>query len=478
MNTSIRFLISLCLAISIAGVNCVSPVSPTEEIPAITGINVTGKILLKDNTPVKGAMVSLLKSHLSAVTDSTGTYYIKGEVNTLAKVLRSVSDTDTVINDTILVVVPNPGSSDSSEITRESIQITSGVIMELPPKYIVQREIRGYLSPDDEDVVKNITAVVYDTTVPDLKKYIPLWHDVVNGVFNSFAYFSSETNKTYCLYVMVYDTAGKFIGRSPDFIFPDQAGDIEFTKPFAFNNAKPTINISQNYHNLYIGDTLKFYVSSIDSFDGTIINSDIKVNDSVIKSISNESNLYLDTISIIIPDTESFTFTLTVTDNDGNIVEVSRELTNIKELPMFPRTPDMPIIEPAESIQPDIILNGDTVFTKGQNRYAFLMLDSVYDTNSIIICKYKFDLDSDSSGIWRVWESVPRDPLPFVSRLELVLDISTYRGNVIADSCVTIYNMVTFTKPVGYERENDTMKIVYSEEMDTLVTKLVVPVVK
>ncbi|HON83231.1 MAG TPA: hypothetical protein PLI22_03730 [Caldisericia bacterium] len=76
MNTSIRFLISLCLAISIAGVNCVSPVSPTEEIPAITGINVTGKILLKDNTPIKGAKVSLLKSDLSAVTDSTGTYYI------------------------------------------------------------------------------------------------------------------------------------------------------------------------------------------------------------------------------------------------------------------------------------------------------------------------------------------------------------------------------------------------------------------
>ena len=33
-------------------------------------------------------------------------------------------------------------------------------------------------------MVKNITAVVYDTTVQILK-YIPLWHDVVNGVFNS-----------------------------------------------------------------------------------------------------------------------------------------------------------------------------------------------------------------------------------------------------------------------------------------------------
>jgi len=196
----------------------------------------------------------------------------------------------------------------------------------------------------DEDKAKvgRIEAYVYDMAVPDYIKTIDLWHDEVNDAFSSFAYFSSETMKVYTLYVMIYDTDDHFISRSPNFQFPDNAGNIIFKDPFSVVNAMPEVKVTDSVTS-YNGKA-KLYVTVTDSFAldsmiNTIVKCEIDVgNTGTFKDIDSFPKvLPIDTLSkcrntegmidsIVIDIDANTMIVVKVTDNDSNTVIDSIEV--------------------------------------------------------------------------------------------------------------------------------------------------------
>lgn len=310
------------------------------------GFNVSGKLLDKDGKPIVGARAVLSQSGLSAITDANGEYKIQGQ-GTVHKSLAkrtAVASADSGATDTLIVTVPNEqGSKDSSEVVKQVV--TSGVVMELPTTYIVQREIRGYLSPDDAKQISRIEAVLYDNAVPDQQKHIDLWHDTLNKAFHSFAYFSSATNKTYTLFVKVYDTANHYVGRSPDFSFPDQAGNIVFANPFNWSNAKPIIDVVYPSTVATGTDSVKVTVTAIDSMGGQIVACKINLDGihelNVPKSavLSKKTTLasginadvYVGTVSIPMTQYDSSKTVVIAIDNDGNISQEGIKMASVDQ---------------------------------------------------------------------------------------------------------------------------------------------------
>jgi len=272
-------------------IGCTNPVSnnnpdPNDtDLPNVgsTDFYITGKVT-NNGSPVKGAAVRLMKTGLTAISKDDGSYIITGTAS--ASGLKKVAATSTAARisaaadvsygDTLVITVANPNKpNDSSEVVKAPV--TSGVIMDLPATYIVQREIRGYLTAEDEAIVGKIQAFVYDNSVPNQIKTIDLWHDAVNSAFSSFAYFSSETNKNYTLYVKIYDVDGKFIGQSPDFSFPDNAGNIIYKNAFSVVNAKPNVKIIAPTK-LAPSSKTNLQVAAIDSFGGSIVKCEVAIN--------------------------------------------------------------------------------------------------------------------------------------------------------------------------------------------------------
>jgi hypothetical protein len=314
-----------------------NPLSSSNE-PSVgsTDFHISGKITNNDGSPIKGAVARLTKSGLSVTTDANGNYTITGKASTrglkkvaLAKsaALLNEENTDSY-SDTLSVKVANPvNPNDSSEVVKTVV--TSGVVMDLPTTYIIQREIRGYLTAEDEAVVGKIEACVYDNTVPDQVKVIDLWHDITNKAFSSFAYFTSETNKSYTIYVKIYDNQNKFIGRSPDFKFPDNAGNIVYKDPFAITNAKPILIVEGPDSAIITTDAI-VNITAVDSFGGSITKCEIAVGNNSYSDIgtfkaslakrSTFGNVFNETINLPVSDKDSIIIaSVKVTDNDGNI---------------------------------------------------------------------------------------------------------------------------------------------------------------
>lgn len=288
----------LCLCICL----CVTPTDPEDQdVDPGTDVNlfsITGSVLNKNGYPIIGAKANLKRYGLSAVTNQNGKYSISGiPAKALSKSSRTLNDT---LVDTLIVQVANE-YGDSTTITLTEVK--SGVVFELPPEYVVQRNISGPISPDDTARIGSIIAHVFDSDAPEQVKTINLWHDKYNQTFNSFAYFTTDTDKDYVLYVKIFDTTGYFLGQSDYYHFTDQTGDIEFVKPIAYNNGAPKITLSHYPEMVYSGDTVNLVVTVKDSF-GTVhscnvVIGDVTSNDSITYTLEPDSTsaLFIDTIS-------------------------------------------------------------------------------------------------------------------------------------------------------------------------------------
>lgn len=347
--------ISVIIAVIISMIGCSNPISDSGsdvDRPNVgsTDFYITGKVT-NNGAPVKGAAVKLTKSGLKAITKDDGSYIVSGTASatglkkvSLAKTAVKLSDSVTTsFVDTLVISVPTNKPNDSSEVVKTPV--TSGVIMDLPATYIVQREIRGSLTAEDKAIVGKIQAYVYDNSVPDQVKVIDLWHDEINDAFNSFAYFSSETNKTFTLYVKIYDNTGKFISQSPNFSFPDNAGNIIFKDPFSIINAKPILTVIAPT-TVATNSKAKINVVAADSFGGKIVKCEIDLGKTGVyvpvqgttvlnkkSAISGTSTSINDTIVINTPATEdTLSASIKVTDNDGNetIKDISVSVTTPK----------------------------------------------------------------------------------------------------------------------------------------------------
>lgn len=329
-----RVLLTIAILVSVIG--CTNPVTnpndkqgddptvigdPLDSLDSIPNLQlsdfyVAGVVTDNSGKPIVGAVARLMKSGLTAITDVNGAYKISGTAG-LAKRASSSGE----VNDTLVIKVGNSNPGDSSEVVKTVV--TSGVIMDLPPTYIVQREIRGYLIDDDQVLISKIEAYVYDKSVPDQVKEINLWYDIVNDAFSSFAYFSSETNKQYTLYVKIYDNNGKFIGQSPDYDFTDNTGNIIFKNPFNIINAKPTIAITVP-EDVIENTKVKVSITAIDSFGGHITKCEVAVGDKGYADITSYqlakrtmTDGMIEEIEIV-PATSSMIY-VKATDDEGNI---------------------------------------------------------------------------------------------------------------------------------------------------------------
>lgn len=317
---------------------CTSPTKDDNEIilPSINvgEFNITGKVKNKNGNPMEGAVASLIHSGLSSITDENGFFTIKGEPTSNVLSKRKANDT---LTDTLVITIKNQ-YGDSSEISRSKVK--SGVFLDLPTNYLVQRNISGPIRPDDTARVGSIVAIVYDKAFPDQKNSIKLWHDKVNKQFNSFAYFSADTGKSYRLYVEAYDTAGRFLGRSTCYDFTDQTGDIEFTKPFEYDNGKPHLKVWCNRDIIYVGDTVQFHVEAADSF-GLITDCSLRAADTLcILAIPLAQNVG-DVIDYIVTDSSAKqTFTASAKNSFENINDTSITI-NVLKYPAFPPKPRM-----------------------------------------------------------------------------------------------------------------------------------------
>lgn len=302
----------------------------TPTVPTLTAADFYVSGILTDNSgkPIAGAVARLMKSGLSAITDANGIYKITG-TSRLAKRSSSGNGLISNVNDTLVIKVGNPNArGDSSEVIKTAV--SSGIIMELPTTYIVQREIRGYLADEDLVLISKITAYVYDKSVPDQVKEINLWHDAVNDAFSSFAYFSSESNKSYTLYVKIYDNQGNFIGQSPDYEFTDNTGNIIFKNPFKAVNAKPTISISVP-SNIVENTKATVTISAVDSFGGKISKCEVAVGNKNFSDISSYklakrmSSSGISEVIEITPTTTSMIY-VKATDDENNVTIDSNQV--------------------------------------------------------------------------------------------------------------------------------------------------------
>jgi len=300
-----------------------TPVGPEpieEPVYASPEFNISGKVMTRDGKPVYGASAYLKKYKLNATTDNSGKFNITGKI--LAKTLA-----DTIVDTLTDTVVVSLDISETDSIIITESPVTSGVIFELPPSYIIQRNISGSLAPDDTARVGKIEAVVYDEKIPDQKKHIELWHDKINEQFNSFAYFSADTGKTYILYVDIYDTASRFIGRSSNFEFTDKTGDINFKNPFVFDNATPTAEITAD--TVYMDSACTFHISAKD-LHGNIT----KI---IIKSNTIDTIIHCDTNSIMVDismnvNKDPFIVSVNLIDSDNNITFTSNTFIPYKKI--------------------------------------------------------------------------------------------------------------------------------------------------
>lgn len=434
-------------------IGCSNPVSnntpepDTDDRPDVssTDFYITGKVT-NNGSPVKGAAVRLMKTGLTAISKDDGSYIITGTASTsglkkavLSKTATRIASADaSVYGDTLVITVANPNKpNDSSEVVKAPV--TSGVIMDLPATYIVQREIRGYLTAEDEAIVGKIQAFVYDNSVPNQIKTIDLWHDAVNSAFSSFAYFSSETNKNYTLYVKIYDVDDKFIGQSPDFSFPDNAGNIIFKNAFSVVNAKPNVKIIAPAK-LIPSSKTNLQVAAVDSFGGSIVKCEVAINNNNFTDVKTLAALAKMSATSGSSINETFPVTTNATDSIVNVyVKVidNDNNTTIDTSTIQVKAPKITVTESVVSAA----TNEEALFK--QNDSVKITLTGLTSDDAQVsianIAKIEW-LGPDSSSSWKTLSSFNTPIYTVIDKNLLSTGTYEYKG-VSVDGQIPVYNV-------------------------------------
>jgi len=264
-------------------------------------IVLTGRVLDKNNAPVEGIVAKLAVNGFADTTDSDGQYFIEGELpdEVLAK-LSAAEVLDTVI------------------ISRVEQQITSIDVVEwvdtLPDVKIAQRDFSGELANKNNDVGK-VEAVLTGDGISEDDPIIAefFYNDNVNE-YSGFIYFPATNDKqNFEIYINIYNSEGKFTGRSETIDFNSLAGDITISTfsslgalPMAFAGKDTIVSIK---------DTIILHGEGTDTFDGKIVAWEWSIGGPGFGETSMGDS------AIIAPDTENTNYIciFRVTDDDGNI---------------------------------------------------------------------------------------------------------------------------------------------------------------
>jgi hypothetical protein len=192
-------------------------------------IGLSGSLLDPSGKGIPNAKVLLKSTGAVAITDANGKWAITNTPGARALAARALADTDSIVV-----------SKDSQVIAAKPVVTYNA---ELPPMYIVQRDIFGTLLEAPIGKTLQVSGIV---DMPDSSKYLlNFWYNKTSGSYSKFFYLlASDTVQTYRVSLVVRDSSGDTISKSKAPLeFTTEAGDIQmlamrynnFTPKFTFN---------------------------------------------------------------------------------------------------------------------------------------------------------------------------------------------------------------------------------------------------
>ena len=217
---------TLLLAAALLFASCDnSSTSPNPDNSGVTGLS--GTILHDNGKPFVNLDVRLKSTGVNTRTDANGRWSLPAPKAVAA---RSAAGSDSVIV-----------SNDSQTIVTTPV---TNYYAELPPLYIVQRDLYGSLA----NFVQGKYVVTAYLVLPDsTTRTIPLWHNQVAHAFSGFIYTIYTTQTVnYSVRVVVRDTTNHddstITGISPVVPFNSTAGDVTIPV-FSYRNLVPSAKV-------------------------------------------------------------------------------------------------------------------------------------------------------------------------------------------------------------------------------------------
>lgn len=219
-------------------------------------IGLSGSLLDPSGKGIPNAKVRLKSTGAVAITDANGKWAITNTPGARALAARALADTDSIVV-----------SKDSQVIAAKPVVTYNA---ELPPMYIVQRDIFGTLLEAPIGKTLQVSGIV---DMPDSSKYLlNFWYNKTSGSYSKFFYLlASDTIQTYRVSLVVRDSSGDTISKSKAPLeFTTEAGDIQmlamrynnFTPKFTFNRDSLKATNSQSVWALPVMKTIALNLDS------------------------------------------------------------------------------------------------------------------------------------------------------------------------------------------------------------------------
>lgn len=195
-------------------------------------VNLTGKVLSKDGTPIPAAIAQLVKQNLFDTTDSKGEYSFKVQNK----------------EGTILTAAVNSNGKDTIKLIRDGQIITmieiSKYIDTIPDVFIVQRNIGGKVLPNNLDLLTITGKIWNDSDADEPIHNIPFYYSTQTLNYSGFVYFVyTGTLENYSVCTYAFNKENLLTGQSDTIHFSSLAGDIEIPE-FDPKNLSDTIIFS------------------------------------------------------------------------------------------------------------------------------------------------------------------------------------------------------------------------------------------
>lgn len=210
---------------AILQMGCDSSGKSTDSADNGDGI-LSGSVLDHSGKGIANASIKLRSSGQTTLTDANGKWTLQPNAARSVAGRTAESATDSVIV-----------SKDSQYIASQPV---TSYTTELPPLYIVQRDLYGSLANFREGTY---TVTAYLTFPDSTTKVIPLWHNTVAHAFSGFIYtvYTAQT-VDYSVRVIVREDSA-ITGLSPVVPFNSTAGDVTIPV-FSYRNITPTVALS------------------------------------------------------------------------------------------------------------------------------------------------------------------------------------------------------------------------------------------
>jgi hypothetical protein len=228
MNTKLFIAMLATLAIAACDSSTSSNNPDNGGLTSVTGLH--GSILDPNGKGIPNAKVRLKSTGATATTDADGKWSLS------VSAARAVAGRTFDATDSIVI------SKDSQVIVAKPV---TSYNVELPPLYVVQRDVFGTLLNAPIGKALQVSAVI---NMPDSTKYLlNFWYNKASANYSKFFYLvSSDSIQTYLISLVVRDSLGDTISKSKTPMeFTTEAGDVQML-PIRYNNYVPVFTFNKD----------------------------------------------------------------------------------------------------------------------------------------------------------------------------------------------------------------------------------------